>query len=131
SKRISKFDEQQGGGTHGNIAAEPSGYTPRYRRRVSASVRRASQVRRGVATYPQGTLPQFGRSPGRNQAEKVEAPLQGRDGADCFTYPTRARATCLIRSARPSPRGRNALYLRAESSLRVVPPFLMPGAPVG
>src|SRR5439155_27168238 len=58
-----------------------------------------------------------------NQAEKVKAPLQGRDGADCFAYPTHARATRLNRSARlsatkskRSPLRRGVLFARIAIS---------------
>src|SRR5882762_5316068 len=61
-----KLNLLYGGGTHGCNPAEPSGHTPRYRRRLSASVRGTRKVRFGTATHPQRTLPEFGRPPGRN-----------------------------------------------------------------
>src|SRR5260221_14217726 len=61
-----KLNLLYGGGTHGRNPAEPSGHTPRYRRRLSASVRGTRKVRFGTAAHPQRTLPEFGRPPGRN-----------------------------------------------------------------
>src|SRR5581483_1372500 len=55
------------GGTHGKRAAEPSGHTPRFRRRLPASGRAAPEVGSGTPENPQSSLPQFGRPPGRNQ----------------------------------------------------------------
>src|SRR5207245_9843727 len=78
------------GGTHGKCAADTSGHTLRDRRRVSASGRAAPAVRCRTSENLQVALPEFGRPPGRNQTEEIEAPLQGRDGADCRAYCTHA-----------------------------------------